>query len=177
MTRHGPNRRRNCRVPARRVRTRRVQERASAPVAVVLLVGLCVLLAAGVGAALTSPDLQTQPRFVTIEGAATADGTVLLEHTGGAAIDVRRLDVSVTVDGAPLRYEPPVPFFSARGFYSGPTGPFNSAADPAWTAGELAGFSVAGTNDPPLVPGSEVVVGLSIGERPVAVVTLDVEVG
>lgn len=151
--------------------------RASAPVAVVLLVGLCVLLAAGVGAALTNPDLQSEPRFVTIEGEATADGTILLEHTGGAALDVRRLDVSVTVDDEPLRYQPPVPFFSTRGFYSGPTGPFNSAADPAWTAGELAGFSIAGTNDPPVVPGSEVVVKLSIGEQPVAVVTMEVGVG
>lgn len=151
--------------------------RASAPVAVVLLVGLCVLLAAGVGAALTSPDLQSEPRFVTIEGESTADGTILLEHTGGAALDVRRLDIAVTVDDEPLRYQPPVPFFSTRGFYSGPTGPFNSAADPAWTAGELAGFSIAGTNDPPLVPGSEVVVKFSIGEQPVAVVTMEVAVG
>lgn len=154
-----------------------VHARASAPVAIVLLVGLCVLLAAGVGAALTSPHLQSEPRFVTISGEATADGTITLEHTGGAALDVRRLDIAVTVDDEPLRYLPPVPFFSARGFYSAPTGPFNSAADPAWTTGELAGFSVAGTNDPPLQPGSEVVVTLSIGERPVAVVTMEVGIG
>lgn len=150
--------------------------RANATVAIVLLVGLGVLLAAGVGAALTSPDLPSQPRYVTVEGEATADGTIRLEHTGGSAIDVRRLDVSVTVDGEALRYQPPVPFFSARGFYSGPRGPFNSAADPAWTAGELAGFSIAGTNDPPLVPESEVVVRLSIGEQTVAVLEMEVTV-
>lgn len=155
----------------------RSPSRASAPVAVVLLVGLGVLLAAGVGAALTSPDLPSQPRYVSVEGEATADGTIRLEHTGGSAIDVRRLDVSVTVDGEPLRYQPPVSFFSARGFYSGPRGPFNSAADPAWTAGEFAGFSIAGTNDPPLVPESEVVVRLSIGEQTVAVVEMEVGIG
>ena len=154
-----------------------VSTRGSAPVAVVLLVGLCVLLAAGVGTALTSPDLPSQPRYVSIEGEATADGTVRLEHAGGSAIDVRRLDVSVTVGDAVLRYQPPVPFFSARGFYGGPEGPFNSAADPAWTAGELAGFRIAGTNDPPLVPETEVVVRLSIGEQTVAVVEMEVTVG
>lgn len=153
------------------------QARASAPVAVVLLVGLSVLLAAGVGAALTSPSLQSQPRFVTIDGEAFADGSVVLEHTGGAALDVRRLNVTVTVDGTPLTHQPPVPFFSASGFYSGPRGPFNSAADPAWTAGEIASFSVAGTNDPPFLPDSEVVVRLSIGEQPVAVITMDVTIG
>lgn len=151
--------------------------RGSAPVAVVLLVGLTVLLAAGVGAALTSPSLQAPPRYVTVDGEASADGTITLEHAGGAAVDVRRLDVTVTVDDTPLTYQPPVPFFSARGFYSGPRGPFNAAADPAWTAGEIASLSVAGTNDPPLTPDSEVVVTLAIGERRLAVVTLDVTAG
>lgn len=153
------------------------RSRASAPVAVVLLVGLSVVLAAGVGAALTNPALQSQPRFVTIDGEASADGTVTLEHTGGAALDVRRLDVAVTVDGTPLTHQPPVPYFSATGFYSGPRGPFNAAADPAWTAGEVASFAIAGTNDPPLLPDSEVVVRLTIGEQPVAVITVDVTVG
>lgn len=154
--------------------------RASAPVAVVLLVGLAVVLAAGVGAALTGSGptaLQSTPRYVTIDGEATADGTVTLTHSGGSALDIRRLDVTVTVDGEPLAKQPPIPFFSASGFYSGPHGPFNAAADPAWTAGEVAGFSVAGTNDPPFLPGSEVVVTLSIGEQPVAVIRMDVKIG
>lgn len=153
------------------------RNRATAPVAVVLLVGLCVVLAAGIGAALTSPDLQQSPRYVTMEGEATADGTITLTHTGGAALDVRRLTVTVTVDGTPLTKQPPVPFFSASGFYSGPSGPFNNAADPAWTTGETAGFSVAGTNDPPLVPGSDVVVKLSINEQPIAEMRMTVRTG
>jgi hypothetical protein len=151
-----------------------VQQRGSAPVAVVLLVGLAVLLAAGVGAALTQSTLPAEPRYTSVEGVASADGTIQVTHAGGAPVDVRRLDVTVTVDGTPLRYQPPVPFFSARGFYSGPRGPFNSAADPAWTTGEPAAFRVAGTNDPGVTPGSEVVVRLAIEERPVATLRLRV---
>lgn len=139
-----------------------------------LLVGLAVVLAAGVGAALTGPSLPAEPRFTSVEGEALADGTVSLEHAGGAAIDVRRLDVAVTVDGDPLRYQPPVPFFSTRGFYGGPSGPFNAAADPAWTTGEHATFRVAGTNSPTLDPGAEVVVRLSVANRPVATLRLRV---
>jgi len=154
--------------------------RGSAPVAVVILVGLAVVLAAGVGAALTGSGptaLQSQPRYVTIDGEATADGTVTLTHSGGGALDIRRLDVSVTADGESLTHQPPIPFFSASGFYSGPRGPFNAAADPAWTAGEVAGFSIAGTNDPPLLPGSEVVVTLMIGSQTVARIEMVVTVG
>lgn len=143
---------------------------------IVLLVDLVVVLAASVGAALTSPELRAVPRFVTIDRT-TTDGTVTLEHTGGPAIDVRRLDVIVTVDGTRPTYQPPVPFFSARCFYSGPRGPFNSASDPAWTTGKIASFTVAGSNEPMLREESEVVVELLIDDQPVATVTIDVVPG
>lgn len=139
--------------------SRSPRSRASAtPVAVVLLVGIAVVLAAGIGAALSGPGLQEPPRHVSIQGEVTADGTVTLEHAGGPTLDVERLTIHVTVDGTPLTYQPPVPFFSARGFYPGPTGPFNSASDPEWAVGGIASFRIAGSNDPPLRHGHEVVV-------------------
>ena len=89
----------------------------------------------------------------------TVDGDELrLTHRGGDALDVTALRLVVTVDGDPLAHQPPVPFFSARGFHAGPTGPFNSASDPRWTAGETASVRVAGTNRPVLTTGEVVTV-------------------
>jgi hypothetical protein len=61
-----------------------------------------------------------------------------------------------------------VPFFAARGFRAGPTGPFNAAADPGWTAGEAASLRLASTNAPGISPGDRVVVEVSVEDRRVA---------
>jgi FlaG/FlaF family flagellin (archaellin) len=45
-----------------------------------------------------------------------AGDTLTLTHRGGDALDVTALRLVVTVDGGPLTHQPPVPFFSTRGF-------------------------------------------------------------
>ncbi|SFF81809.1 Protein of unknown function [Halopelagius inordinatus] len=151
--------------------------RALSPVVgVVVLVGLTVAVAAVVGAgavAFAPEDAATdRSRGQPSAGVAlslTADGdTATLTHEAGRPLSVRRLRVRVEVDGTPLRHQPPVPFFSARGFRSGPTGPFNAASDGTWSVGERASFAVAGTNDPALEAGRTVTVTVYDGNRRVA---------
>lgn len=135
----------------------------STVVGVAALLAVTVALAAGAGLALqeaASTAPAEGPPQVRMELSAEPDGTVALAHAGGDSLDVRDLRVWVAVDGEPLAHQPPVPFFSARGFVSGPTGPFNVASDPAWTAGETAGVRVASTNSPTVGPGSRVTVRL-----------------
>lgn len=148
--------------------------RGYAPVAVVLLVAVTVLAAAGVLVAL--PELSAEPppkRAVVVE--ATGDGRVTLTLVSGPQIDASDLDVRVVVDGEPLRHQPPVPFFAAHGFRSGPTGPFNLAADSTWRVGETATFRVATTNSPSVSRGADVTVELRIRGSVVAVAKTTVE--
>lgn len=125
--------------------------RAFAPVAVVLLLAVTVVAAAGVLAlAPAAPGDPPAPRGVDAEAA--ADGAVRLTLVAGPAIDPGSLSVRVRVDGDPLARQPPVPFFSAAGFHAGPTGAFNAASDTDWRVGETVSFAIAGTNRP--VPGA-----------------------
>lgn len=141
--------------------------RALSPVVgVVVLVGVTVVVAAVVGAgavAFAPEDVDSdRPRGHSTGGVALslrADGdTVTLTHEAGRPLSVRRLELRVEVDGTPLRRQPPVPFFSARGFRPGPTGPFNVGSDGTWSVGERASFTVAGTNAPTLEEGRTVTV-------------------
>jgi hypothetical protein len=115
-----------------------------------------------VGTAVAAVGLGGLPTAPTVAGATLAvDGDrLVLTHRAGESVDVRRLDVVVRVDGDPLRHQPPVPFFSARGFRPGPTGPFNAAADPTWNVGERASVRLASTNQPQVVAGARVTVTL-----------------
>lgn len=146
--------------------------RGLAPLAGVLLLVLTVGLAAVVSGAVLAGDHTTVGRAESPPRASLSlsieDDTLALTHRGGDALDVTRLRVVVVVDGEPLAHQPPVPFFSARGFYSGPTGPFNSASDPTWTAGETATLRVAGTNQPTFADGAEVTVRVYAGDALVA---------
>ncbi|WP_120245341.1 type IV pilin [Halopiger aswanensis] len=94
--------------------------------------------------------------------------TIAIEHRVGGTVDVRELSITVIVDGAELSEQPPVPFVGATGYDGAPTGPFNAKADPQWSAGERASFTVAATNDPPLEMGDPVRVRLVIGGRVIA---------
>lgn len=137
----------------------------------VLLVGLLVVLAGVVG--VVAPDAaesQPDPIRPTALSLSVSGQTVTLTHEEGAPLDVRTLELRLTVDGDSLAYQPPVPFFSARGFRPGPTGPFNAVADSRWTVGETASFEVAGTNDPEITSGARVAVHVYQGETPVSVV-------
>ncbi|MFC7069150.1 type IV pilin [Halobaculum lipolyticum] len=131
-------------------------------VGVALLVAVAVVLSAAVGAVALGVDRPHSPAPTAAVDLTVADGALVFTHRGGAPIDVGRLRVVVAVDGTRLRHQPAVPFFARRGFESGPTGPFNSAADPRWTAGETASFAVAGTNRPRIEPGATVEVSLFV---------------
>lgn len=136
--------------------------RGHATVGVVLLAALSVALVAGVGASLFAAAAPPEPPPAASLSLAADGDALTFVHRGGDSLDVRELDVRVTVDGTELARQPPVPFFSARGFRPGPTGPFNVASDPTWRAGEAATLRVAGTNEPQLRPGAYVEVTLSI---------------
>jgi len=148
-----------------------VTARASAPVVGVALLVLATVVAAGaVGAGLLATDPPDPPPRPALS--LDADGRqIAITHHGGDPLDVRKLTVRVEVDGTPLAHQPPVPFFAARGFRGGPTGPFNSAADPLWTPGETASVRVAATNDPTPSAGARVTVAVYHEEQLLARLT------
>ncbi len=148
--------------------------RALAPVlGVVLLVALTVVLAAVAGVTVTALDTTDEvagdrgPVALSLSVDPGGDRLTLV-HRAGAPLDARRLTLRVRVAGTPLDHQPPVPFFAARGFRAGPTGPFNVAADPDWSAGERASLRLASTNAPGIAPGDRVVIEISVGDRRVA---------
>lgn len=140
---------------------------------VVLLAVTLVLAAVGGASLLDLASLDEPARPVSLS--ASADGEtnrISLTHVAGPPLDVRDLEIKVTIDGRPLFHQPPVPFTGARGFAGAPTGPFNAAADPEWSAGESASVRLAGTNRPSLDPGARVtVVVFESGNRLVVVET------
>lgn len=138
--------------------------RATSPVlGVVLLLVVTAVLAGTVGSFAFAGSLPGDPpRAVVDLRIDQGDERLAFVHRGGDALDVAALTIRVRIDGTPLDHQPPVPFFSATGFRPGPTGPFNTATDERWTAGERASVRLAGTNDPELAPGAEVTVTLSV---------------
>ncbi|WP_257300997.1 type IV pilin N-terminal domain-containing protein [Haloarchaeobius sp. FL176] len=139
-------------------------------VGIVLLLALTLVTSSVVAVGML--DLaagQTASPQATFDATADAStGRVTITHRGGEAIDVDELELVVTVDGEELRWQPAVPFFSACGFVSGPTGPFNVAADQRWTAGESGSFVIAATNAPTPSARDVVVVTLVVEGRVVA---------
>lgn len=145
-------------------------DRATSPVlGIVLLLVVTVALAGTIGTvALGTPMPSDSPRVV-IDLRIDADANrIALVHRGGDPLDASDLSVRVRIDGTALDAQPPVPFFSASGFRPGPTGPFNSATDSEWSAGETASFRIAGTNDPLISDGSTVTVVISVDETVIA---------
>lgn len=144
--------------------------RANAPVVGIALLLVATVATAGVvatGVFGLAPSEPPASASLALSADAESD-RVTLTHSGGDRLDVDELRVRVEVDGQPLDHQPPVPFFAATGFRGGPTGPFNPAADQTWEPGESARFRLAGTNDPTLSPGSEVVVSVYHDDRLVA---------
>ena len=138
-------------------------DRATTPVvAVALLVALTVMAASVVGVAALALDTPTAPTQATVALSvdASADRLVFI-HRGGSVLDTTHVSLLVTVEGDRLTHQPPVPFFAAAGFRSGPAGPYNSGADPRWRAGERASFALASTNAPAIEAGDTVSVTLS----------------
>jgi len=147
-----------------------VNRAVSAVVAVPLLVGVTVVLAAVVGVMALEFTPQASEEPVVLSADATADGRIEVAHRSGAAINVTEVSVVIEVDGEPLDDQPPVPFFSAAGFASGPTGAFNGAGATVLKTGERASLEVAGTNDPTLTEGATVRIQFVRGETRIAVV-------
>jgi len=141
-----------------------VPDRATSPVlGIVLLLVVTVALAGAVGTAALGTTLPSNSPRAAIGLQIDADTNRLtFVHRGGDDLDASELSVRVRIDGTALDSQPPVPFFSASGFRPGPTGPFNTADDEEWTAGETASFRIAGTNDPLISEGSTVVVVISV---------------
>jgi len=136
-------------------------DRATSPVVgVVLLIGITVIAAAGVGIAVTASTAEPPPT-AAVDLTADADtDRIALTHRGGDRLDVSELSVHVTVDGEPLSEQPPVPFFAATGFRGGPTGAFNPADSQRFHVGDTASFRLASTNSPQLTAGATVTVEL-----------------
>lgn len=136
--------------------------RALSPViGVVAVVGITVLLATTVGLIVTATPTDPAPTATFDVSADSERDRISLTHRGGDRLVVAKLRVTVTVEGEPLVFQPPVPFFAARGFAPGPTGPLNVASDGRWRAGETGAFELAGTNSPRLSPGETVTVTIA----------------
>lgn len=138
--------------------------------AVAPVVGLALLTFLTVLAAMTlvtaAPSLSAEPA-PTARLTITADAStnrIALTHEAGDRLDVTELNVTVWVDGRALTHQPPVPFFAAVGYRSGPTGPFNTASQNTWVAGETAGVRLATTNEPSLRQGASVAVRVTTDE-------------
>ncbi len=148
-----------------------MRSRAIAPViGVVLLVAIVAGLAGVLVVMLPAIDLGTEPTYTVLSASADAEtNEIILQHKGGPPIDVREIEVAVSVNEQPLARQPPVPYFATAGFVGAPTGPFNQAADPVWQTGQRVSFRIAGTNDPTLHRGDRVVVALYHDDVRVAV--------
>ena len=141
-------------------------------VGVVVLLAITVLLAATAGILLSTPASEPPP---TASFELSADGQsdeIELIHLGGDTIDLTAVSLRISVDGKRLEKQPPIPFFSATGYESGPTGPFNRASPNQWAAGETATLTVASTNEPEVSPGDTVRVQLYTDTGTVADLTV-----
>lgn len=133
--------------------------RGSSPVVgTVLLVALTVIAATTVGIAVSGSSLRSAPTAAFDLSVDADSQRISLTHEGGDRIDLTRVDVRIRVSDEALVHQPPVPFFAARGFESGPTGPFNTASSDQWRAGQTATLELARTNAPLIDRGSTVTV-------------------
>lgn len=141
-------------------------------VGIALLVLVAALAAGVVGAATLSATPNTPPPQVVLAASADAGADrIALTHRGGDALPVDRLRVVIYVGGERLAHQPPIPFFAAHGFESGPTGPFNVADGGRWQAGETAAVRLAGTNSHRLSAGTRVRVVVYHGAHELTTVT------
>lgn len=152
-----------------------MSDRAIAPVIGVLaMVGITVVLAASVAMAIGDVPLPIEQVDLRVTGTFDPDSReISLRHAGGDPVSIDALDLHVGVDDEPLVHQPPVPFFAATGFVSGPTGPFNPSSDEIWAAGEAGSFRIALTNDPVPTADSTITVRVAVGDRIVARLELD----
>lgn len=143
-------------------------DRAVSPaIAVVLLLAVTVIAAItlGIGVLQLTPA-ESSPASFTLSSDSTT-GTITLTHRGGRTLDPKTLRLRIAINGKPIIHQPPIPFFAADGFQSGPTGPFNAAYEGDWTAGESASVRLANTNSA-FDAGDRITVRLYQGETQIA---------
>lgn len=119
----------------------------SSVIGIVLLIAVTVIAAALLGATvfgIAQNDPPPQATFTLTAHSSTQ--TITLTHRGGTALDPESLQLRIAVNGEPIVHQPPIPFFASEGFMSGPTGPFNSADEGKWIAGQSASVQLASTN-------------------------------
>lgn len=135
-----------------------------------LLTAVALVLAGTVGvfAVDLAPGASAPTPHRLTATANASSGRIAIVHASGPTLDVRSIEVRISIDGTPLRHQPPVPFLGSKGFRGAPVGPFNIASDPGWDVGERAALVVAGTNDPPVTAGAVVRVELDRDGIPLA---------
>lgn len=149
-----------------------MSDRAVSPVVATVLLIVITLVAAGtVGLTVFDVSLDEPTRATFTANADSTTQTITLTHRGGAALDPSSLRLRVAVDGEPIAHQPPVPFFAAKGFMSGPTGPFNSAYTGQWVGGQSASVRLASTNTQ-LQAGAVLSIQLYTGDQ--ALATLEI---
>lgn len=134
---------------------------ASTVLGALLLTAATLVLAAVAGVAVVEsspPAHAPEPVVLSANVLVDDDGTVVvvLVHEGGPDLDVHEIDVRISVGEDRLDRQPPVPFYSAPGYASFPSGPFNPVADPGWEVGERASLTITGENATPIVEGASV---------------------
>ncbi|MFC6731026.1 type IV pilin [Haladaptatus sp. GCM10025893] len=149
----------------------RVSRRGTSPVLGVVLLTLLTVVGAGfVGATvLQSSPASPAPQAVIDVTVNPDTGQFTFVLRDGDSLSVAALSIQISINDEPLAQQPPVPFFAATGFESGPTGPFNVASDDEWSAGEEATVAFAATNRPAVAPGDTVTVRIISENRTVAV--------
>jgi len=119
--------------------------------ATVLLIVVTVVVAVGLAGASGHVHAMGQAPCVDtpVAVALAVDGTQLrLTHLAGPPVPLTDAVATISVGGRPLRHQPPLPFFAARGFRAAPTGAFNSGSDGVLSVGSQASLRIAATNDP-----------------------------
>lgn len=159
----------NIQIPNRQYRTA-VPRGITPVIAAPLLLLMTLLLAIVIGTMTPGFTSLTDPEPLTVIDVTTdpSTNTISITNNGPREIDVRELTITIEIDNTPLHYPLQVPYFSQRGFHPGPTGAFNSATDPFWTAGERVSFRIASTNTPTLTPGNSLSITLIIHDSPIA---------
>ena len=140
-------------------------------VGVVSLLAVTVILSTVVGLSVPTTTM-SEPTVASFEGTAEPNGEIRITHHAGDPIDPEALDVRIYVNDEPLAEQPPVPFFSARGFASAPGGAFNSASSDHWDVGETASLRIAETNAPAVASGDSVTAQLYADDHRIAIIEM-----
>ena len=152
-----------------------MDNRAVAPVIGIVLLIVVSIVCAGVIVLFVTDiaDLRSTPTVVIDGTVDTSENNITLVHTSGDDIPVDYLDLRITIDGVPMKYQPPVPFDSATGFSTGPSGPLHAWGDDTWSPQQESVIHLAGSNEPLPDPDSTVEVSITYDDRPIAEIVLD----